>query len=176
MYGIFCILLMAGLIFLTVLHLRRPSPSTAKWLPAAEWILFLTGLLLHPILLFALWIRLNRSAWEADFVSWAWDAVMTYWQYALPALGIFLGITGLCALLSRFEKAYRSPLWTRMRSVCALSSSTLLLTLAGFFGAMTQTEELALEVYVYLLGIAGALTMRGIYPAEYSPSSSAEKK
>jgi len=169
MYGAFCVLLMTGLILLTVSRLRLLRQNEAvrpRWLLMAEGILCGGGILLHPVLLLLLRLRLDRGEWEADFADWAWDAVLVYLRYALPALGIFFGITVLCALSARWDKKYRTPMWTVMRSVCSLAASAVLLALAAFFGAMTRTEEMALDIYVYLLGAAGALTLRGMYLAE----------
>ena len=71
MYGVFCVLLLTGLVFLTVLELRSPQ----KWLTVTEGILFGIGILLHPVLLLIL--RGFLSTYEAAFASWAWDSVMT---------------------------------------------------------------------------------------------------
>ena len=79
MYGVFCVLLMTGLVFLTVLELRSPR----KWLTVTEGILCGTGILLHPVLTAVL--RGFLSTYEAGFASWAWDSMAVYLQYALPA-------------------------------------------------------------------------------------------
>lgn len=170
MYGVFCVLLMTGLVFLTVLELRTPP----KWLTAAEGILFGIGILLHPILLLVL--RGFLSTYEAVFASWAWDCMATYLQYALPVLGVFFGLTFFCALSPLWEPKYRSVFWIRLRSVSVLVCSVVLLALAGFFGAMSRTDALPLAGYVYALGAAGVLVLRGMYLAEAAGRKARDKK
>ena len=160
MYGVFCVLLMTGLVFLTVLELRSPR----KWLTVTEGILCGTGILLHPVLTAVL--RGFLSTYEAGFASWAWDSMAVYLQYALPVLGIFFGILFFCALSSLWEKKYRSVLWIRIRSVCSIACSVVLLALAGFFSAMARTDTLPLAGYIQALGMAGVLVLRGMYLAE----------
>ena len=170
MYGVFCVLLMTGLMFLTVLELRSPR----KWLVVTEGLLFGTGVLLYPVLLLVL--RGFLSTYEVVFASWAWDCITTYLQYALPVLGIFFGITFFCALSPLWEPKYRSVFWLRLRSVSVMVCSVVLLALAGFFGAMSRTDALPLAGYVYALGAAGGLVLRGMYLAEAAGRKVRDKK
>ena len=124
MYGVFCVLLLTGLAFLTVLELRGPQ----KWLTITEGILFGAGILLYPVLLLIL--RGLLSAHEAVFSAWAWDSMMIYLRYALPVLGIFFGIPLFCALSPIWEPKYRSVFWRRLRSVFVAACSVVLLALA----------------------------------------------
>ena len=160
MYTAVCILLLTGLVFLTFLELRSPR----KWLTVTEAVLFAAGILLHPVLLF--FLRHSLSGEEAVFASWAWDSMVVYLRYALPVLGIFFGITFFCSLSPLWEKKYRSPLWCRIRFLCSLACSVVLLVLAGFFGVLSATSVLPLEGYIQGIGISGVLVLRGIYLAE----------
>lgn len=160
MYGVFCVLLMTGLIFLTFLHMRSPW----KWLTVTEGILTAAGVLLH--LLLPAILHASLSGRSENFVTWAWDSLTAYLQYSLPALGIFFGLTVFCALSALWEKKYRSLLWVRLRSVCLLACSVFLLVLAWFFGLMSATDSLPLESCIQAFGVAGVLVLRGMYLAE----------
>ncbi|MBQ3591152.1 MAG: hypothetical protein II979_04365, partial [Clostridia bacterium] len=106
----------------------------------------------------------------------AWDSMAVYLQYALPVLGIFFGILFFCALSSLWEKKYRSVLWIRIRSVCGIACSVVLLALAGFFSAMARTDALPLAGYIQALGMAGVLVLRGMYLAEAAGRKVRDKK
>lgn len=160
MYTAVCVLLLTGLVFLTFLELRSPR----KWLTVTEAVLFAAGILLHPVLLF--FLRHSLSGEEAVFASWAWDSMVVYLRYALPALGIFFGITFFCSLSPLWEQKYRSPFWCRIRSLSFLACSVVLLVLAGFFGVLSATSVLPLERYIQSIGIAGVLVLRGMFLAE----------
>ena len=160
MYLPLCILLLTGFAFLSFLHLYRND----RWLTVTEGILTALGLLLHPFLL--LLFRLSLSGQTQDFSDWARDTMAAYLQYALPMAGIFFCLTVFCALSSLWEKKYRSSLWIRIRSLTGLACSLVLLVLAGFFGVLSATAAIPMEAYIQTLGIAGALSLRGMYLAE----------
>lgn len=160
MYLPLCILLMTGFTFLSFLHLRRND----RWLIVTEGILTVLGLLLHPLIL--LLFRLSLRDQTTDFAAWAADSMGTYLQYALPMAGIFFFLTVFCALSSLWEKKYRSALWIRIRTLTVLACSLVLLVLAGFFGVLSATDSVPLEAYIKVLGIAGPLSLRGMYLAE----------
>lgn len=157
MYLALCVILFAGMTFLTVLEHKRPR----RWLTVTEGVLCGVGVLLHPVLLLIL--RGFLSTYRESFATWAWDCVTTYLQYALPTLLVFCAITWLSALSARWEKRYATPTWQRMRSLCNLGCTIVLLAIAGFFAATSATDELPLAGYVQALGLAEALVLRGMY-------------
>ncbi len=160
MYIAVCVLLITGFLFLSFLHLHRK----AHWLTAAEGILCGAGAFLMVLVFSILSLALREQS--ADLAAWAQDTVSTYLRYAMPALGVFFSLTFFCALSPLWDKKYRSPLWIRIRSLCSLACSVILLALAGFFGALSAAEAIPLEGYIKALGIGSALLLRGMYLAE----------
>ncbi len=162
MYLPLCVLLLTGLCFLTFLHLRRKPAG--RWLTVTEGVLAGVGLLLWPAVL--LLLRGQLAGLETTQAEWAWDTMTTYLRYGGWTTGIFFALTFLCALTALWEKKYRTPLHRRLRSFCSVLASVVLLALAGFFAAMSATEALPLDGYIRLLGVAGALNLRGMYLGE----------
>ncbi len=160
MYLALCITLFIALVFLTVLEWQKPR----KWLTITEASLCGIGVLAHPILLLIL--RGFLSTFREAFASWAWDCVSTYLQYALPALLVCCAITCLSALSAKWVKRYGSNAWRRLRSLFGLACTIVLFAVAGFFGATSTTSELPLAGYIYALGLADALVLRGAYVIE----------
>lgn len=160
MYIAFCILLITGFVFLSFLHLRKKS----RLLTVVEGIL--CGLGAFTLFLMFSIISIALREQSADLAAWARDTVSAYLQYAMPALGIFFALTFFCALSPLWEKKYRAPLWVRIRTLCSLACSVVLLALAGFFGALSASEVLPLEGYIKAIGAGSALLLRGMYLAE----------
>lgn len=160
MYFALCTILFVALAFFTVLEWQKPR----KWLAITEACLCGAGVLAQPVLLFVL--RGFLSTYREAFASWAWDCVTTYLRYALPTLLVCGGLICLSALSAKWEKRYATIGWRRVRSLCGLACTVLLFAIAGFFGATSTTTELPLSGYIYAMGLADALILRGAYVIE----------
>ncbi len=162
MYVSLSVLLLTGLSLLTFLPLWQQK--TRAWHTIVESILTGFGVLLHLAVPVMLWWQ--TAGLEKDAADWVWDMLTTYLRYGLGILCTVLVLTVGAAMTALWDKKYRTTTWRTIRSLCSLASSLVLVALAGFFAAMSVTDLLPLDWYIRLLGIAGALVLRGMFLAE----------
>lgn len=124
------------------------------------------GILLYPTVLLYLYVRL-RDGFEADFISWSWDAVKLYMRFSMASVGVLLLLVCCASLCALVEKKYRSHAAVRIRAAVGLLSSAILLLSGYYYAYIIETDRIPLQEIILALAFAAALCMRWVAFVEW---------
>lgn len=156
---IYIVLSIVYIAFAIVCYIIQQRAPTGLFVGVANGICGGIGILLFPAAIFTLRCYL-RNGFEADFVSWAWDAFSLYLRFSITATLILLFITITACLGTLVDKKHRTTGVYQKRLLVSLFSSVALLLSGPFYGFMTETDRIPLYALVLTIAIASAFCMR----------------
>jgi len=173
-YAVIAVLLFVLITVLSVLgHSRTANdPRIRKLISLIDLAFGIIGLILVIAVQVFIGVRISAVSKDAvstgaSFASWATDMIGGWYSVALPAVGILLGIDILAAVLSRFDKKQQEKGSVFLRSAVLTVSSAVPLSLAPFYGFMTENSTVPLYSAILVSGIGMSLVFRAVSLIEY---------
>lgn len=152
-YILLSLVALAGYIALYIVQKRNPI---TRIVGIANGICGSIGILLYPAVVLLLRFFL-RGETDANFVSWAWDALTLYLRFALIVTGTLLCLTVTAGVSALSVKTHRK---NRLHLLVSLFASAALLLTGPFYAFIIETDRIPLSALILTLSFASALSMR----------------
>lgn len=166
-YLFFALLLFFGILILTAAGENEKGRAKPRFFFLVNLAASAAGGILAAVTLLSARYSIFRDGFDAEFSGWAWDMLTVYCRLSYLPAAVFLGIGILSFVFAAADPKQRTGFSMKVRLASMVTFSGVLLLLPPMYAFLTVNDQLPLDVYILLTGIAQALLMRAPFLIEY---------